>query len=266
MSLLGFIGAGHIVEAMTTGFLLGEAIRPGDMGVYDVSAAQTEAFAQKGFTVYPSIQELVAACPYVVIAVKPQIVGNILPAVKEALTPDTVVISVAAGVPVERIRGELGEDCKIVLCIPNTPIALGCGATALARTPNVSEKDFEPLRNLFADCGLVEEIPVDKMREVIPVSSSSPAFAYYMADVIAEEAAAVGLDGDTALRLFCQTLIGSAEMLLQTGLSPKELVRQVSTPGGITEAALEIMNQNGYDRSLREGFRLCVSRAREIGS
>lgn len=265
MPKLGFIGAGHVVKALIAGFLGGKTLESADIGVYDLFPAQTEPFAANGHPVFESVQALTAACEYVFLTVKPQTVEQVLPLVKESIGEHTVIVSVAAGVRAEKIQAALGAGCKIVLCIPNTPIALGYGATALARTDVVGDSVFGYLRGLFESCGSVEELPMDKMAEVIPINSSSPAFVYRMAEVVSDEAAAMGIDKDMAVRLFCQTLIGSAQMLLQSGTSPRELVEQVATPGGTTEAALNIMQVNGYDHSLQEGIRVCAQRAREIG-
>lgn len=259
---IGFIGAGHMAGAFIKGMVHYGEISPSYIGVYDLFPAAVEKYRKGGYPVYDAIPALVADCKVVFLTVKPQNIDEILPAIKEGLTPDTILVSVAAGVTAARIQGALGP-CKLILAMPNTPIELGQGAVALGRVDPATQADVDTVKGLLANCSLVEEIPPDKMEVAIPVNGSSPAFAYQMAAIVMDEAARMGLDGESALRLFAKTLMGSAAMLLKTG-DPQSLVAQVATPGGTTAAALKAMEEGGFDTALRRGIQVCVERAREL--
>jgi len=259
---IGFIGAGHIAGAIIRGMVGSGRVAPEQIGVYDVLPASMERYAKAGHPTFSSIPELMKACPIVVLSVKPQNMGDVLPQVKDGISPQTILVSVAAGVTAQRIKGVVGE-CHLILAMPNTPVELGRGAIALGRVEPTTAEQMEQVKALFSTCALVEEIPHEKMPEVIAVNGSSPAFVYKMADIVAKQAAGAGIDEGVALRLFCQTLIGSAEMMLRSG-DPAALVAQVATPGGTTEAALAAMDAHGFAESLRAGMELCARRAREL--
>lgn len=259
---IGFIGAGHMAGAMIRGMLNSGQIDSGFIGLYDLFPQQTAPYRAAGHLVYDNIPELVAGCPVVFLTVKPQNMDEVLPLVREGLKPSTVVVSIAAGVTAERIQGALGP-CRLILAMPNTPMELRQGAVALGRVEPATQEDLELVKRLFSTCALVEEIPHQKMAEVIPLNGSGPAFFYRMVQVMVEEAVAMGLDEGAALHLLCQTMMGSAAMLMRDG-DPHKLVSQVATPGGTTAAALAQMDQCGFDHSLRQGMRYCVARAREL--
>jgi pyrroline-5-carboxylate reductase len=259
---IGFIGAGHIAGAMIQGMVGSGKIAPKQIGICDVLPARMERYANQGHPTFSSINHLMQTCPVVVLAVKPQNMEDVLPLVKEGLTPQTILVSVAAGVTAQRIKGMVGE-CNLILAMPNTPVELGQGAIALGRVEPTTAQQMEQVKGIFSTCALVEEIPHEKMPEIIAVNGSSPAFVYKMADIVAKQAADAGIDQGTALRLFCKTLIGSAEMMLRSG-DPAALVAQVATPGGTTEAALAAMDAHGFEESLRAGMELCTSRAKEL--
>lgn len=259
---VGFIGAGHMAGAFIKGMVQFGGTPREAIALYDVFPAATERYREAGHPVYGDIPALVGACQVVFLTVKPQNLEEVLPLVKEGLTPHTVVVSVAAGVTARRIQEVLGP-CRLLLCMPNTPIALGQGAVALGRVDPATQGDVDTVKGLLANCSLVVEIPHEKMAEVIPINGSGPAFAYQMAAVVAQEAGQMGLDPAAALQLFAKTLMGSAAMLLDSG-DPQALVAQVATPGGTTAAALAAMAEAGFDESLRRGMQACVARAKEL--
>lgn len=259
---MGFVGAGHMAGAMIKGMVDSGQVSPENLGVYDLFPAQTQRYAAAGHPAFDSIPALMAACRIVFLTVKPQNIDSVLPAVKEGLRPDTILVSIAAGITARRIKEAVGE-CSLILAMPNTPMELGAGAVALGRVEPTTPGQLEEVKAALSTCALVEEIPHQLMPEMIPVNGSGPAFVYKMAQVVSEQAASAGLERDTALRLFCKTLIGSAMMLERSG-DPAALIAQVATPGGTTAAALETMDAHGFDESLRKGMEVCVNRAREL--
>ena len=123
--------------------------------------------------------------------------------------------------------------------MPNTPLLLGEGATALAKDDSVSDAEFAVVRNIFGSCGMTAVIAPEQMKEVIAINGSSPAFIYLFAKGFLDYAAKVGLPEQSAKELFVQSLIGSAKMITDSGYSIDELIRQVSSPGGTTLAGLD---------------------------
>lgn len=261
---IGFIGAGHIAGALIKGMVDSGKIASEQIAVCDIMPQSREQFAKAGHPTFASIEEILKACEIVVLAVKPQNMEDVLPQVKKGISPQNTLVSVAAGVTAQRIQQDVGQ-CNLILAMPNTPVELGLGAIALGRVEPTTQQQMAKVKEIFSTCALVEEIPHELMPEVIAVNGSSPAFVYKMAVAVVNQAVAGGLDGGVALRLFSQTLIGSAEMMLRSG-DPAALMAQVATPGGTTEAALNAMDSHGFEHSLQAGMELCTSRAKELNT
>lgn len=259
-----FIGAGNIVKAMLEGVEKSGDFTEEQIGIYDVSKEIRNAFEKAGYSVFESIEALIEGAPVVVVAVTPQVIGLIIDQIKQAFSDDTVLLSLAAGISNEWYQQRLGKAAKVVRCMPTLPAQVGLGAFAVSRTNTVSETDFYDVAKFLSSCGMIEEIPETLMCEVVPINGSAPAYFYHMTDVIVNEAVKMGLDQNTALRLFAQTMKGSAEMLLNSGMSAKELERKLLLPGGTTIAALKKMDELGFDTCLIEGIKACVGRCREL--
>jgi pyrroline-5-carboxylate reductase len=261
---IGFLGAGNIVSAILSGIEKSGKTPAGAIAIYEINKEVRAAWKDKGYIVFESIAEIVNACRYIVFAVKPQVMPSIMPEVKAAMNPEKALISVAAGLSSGWFREQTGFPCKILRCMPNTPAALGLGAMALSWESRVPDEDVSFVKSFFEGCGVVEVIPDNLMSEATPISGSMPAVIYRFASVVTEEAARMGIDEDTALRLFCQTLKGSAQMLLNSGHSAKELEEMVCSPGGTTLAMLGKMDEFGFGGCVTEGMRACVKRYKEL--
>lgn len=261
---IGFVGAGNMAGAIIGGAVEKGGYAPEEIGVYDISPEKREEYAARGCRAFANVEELVAACGTIVLAVKPQVFPAVLPQVKTAMTADKVLVSIAAGITAQSIQEAVGFPCKLVMVMPNTPLLVGEGAAALSRVAPTTPAEFQEVRALFAAAGIAEEIGPDKMREIIPVNGSSPAFLYLFAKVIVECAQREGIDPDTANRLICQTLVGAAKMMTDTGKTHQELIDMVCSPGGTTLAALEAMETAGFSDAVRAGFDACVKRAKEL--
>ena len=149
--------------------------------------------------------------------------------------------------------------------MPNTPLLLGAGATALCRGKSVPDDEFERVKEIFAASGMVEVLPEEQMNAVISVNGSSPAYVYLMAKAMVDGASEQGIDPKTALRLVAGTLEGCAKMLTDSGHSPDELIRMVSSPGGTTLKALDVLYDRHFESALKDAMLACTRRAEELG-
>lgn len=265
MSKIGFIGAGNMAGAIIGGILKQGTISPSDLYACDLAVEKLQPLAQKGVHTTCESREVAAACDFIFLCVKPQNMADVLETLRETLEADKVIVSIAAGISAQFITQQLGHPCKIILAMPNTPLLIGYGATALSRGEGVSDEDFAFVKEIFASAGEVVEIAPTLMREVIPIHSSSPAFIYLFAKVIVEKAVEYGFDAKGANELFCSMLIGAAKMMTTTGMDHQQLIDMVSSPGGTTLKALETLHQNGFEDAIREAFDDCIKRAYELG-
>lgn len=264
-AIIGFIGAGNITGAIVEGVGKSGVYSANQIGLFDISEKVLSEYAAKGYTTYKSIEDLIKGVSVVVVAVTPQVIGSIISQIKSAASPETVFLSVAAGISNQWYQERLGRECKVVRCMPTLTAQAGLGAFAVTRAGAVSDGDYQEIERLLTSCGIVEEIPENLMCQVVPINGSAPGYFYHMTRVAVAEAVRLGLDKNTALRLFAQTMKGSAETLLNSGLTPEELEGKLRLPGGTTVAALEKMEELGFDRCIEEGIRACADRCDELG-
>lgn len=263
MIKLGFIGVGNMGGAIIRGI-------NGKLGntavfAYDKNADKLADLRNYGATASGSIADIAHKCDYLLIAVKPQQLDEVLAEVKHAGNENLVIISICAGISAEYIRERTFPKAKVVLVMPNTPMMLGAGASAMSCDDSVSDKEFAFARKVIGSCGITEVIPEDKMKEVIAINGSSPAFIYVYALGFVQYAEKVGIPRDAALRLFAQSLIGSAKMLTESGMPIEELIKQVSSPGGTTIAGLEKLSEGGLTAAVINACEACTKRAYELG-
>ena len=189
---------------------------------------------------------------------------EVLDEVASQVTADTVVVSILAGVTAEYYAKRTVDGAKVVLVMPNTPFLLGEGATALSRSETVTDEEFELVCNIFSSGGISKIIDKDKMKEIIAINGSSPAFIYLYTKYFVDYATSVGIDEQTAKDLFAKSLIGSAKMITDSGKSLDELIEMVSSKGGTTIAGLEKLREGGLCEAVDNCCKACTKRAYEL--
>ena len=214
MNKLGVLGTGNMGSAIING--IAASGMDVEVFAYDKDAAKLSSLP---VNICPDESTLVSECKYVLLAVKPQVLGSVLDELASAVTEDTVFISICAGISADFIRSHTIENAKVILVMPNTPMMLGAGASAMAQGDNVSDEEFDFARSVIGSCGITEVIPMDKMKEIICINGRSPAFIYLFAKGFIDYASANGIDSEAALKLFSATLIGSAKMLTESGMT-----------------------------------------------
>lgn len=262
---IGFLGAGNMGSAMIRG-IAGSKLCAGASAakllVFDPDTSKAEALGEVGVTVCESAQALCDASDFLVLAVKPQVLGGVLDSV--TVRQEQVIVSICAGISADFIRSHTIAGARVILVMPNTPLMLMAGATALARCAGVTDEEFAFAKEMFSVCGIAEEVPENKMREVIAVNSSSPAFLYLYAKGFLDYARDAGLDEGVALRLFAQAMTGSARMLTESGKTPDELIAMVSSPGGTTLAGLDVLYAQNLTSTVKSCCEHCTKRAYEL--
>jgi pyrroline-5-carboxylate reductase len=262
---IGCIGAGNIVKAILSGVENSGNYTQETIGIFDVSRQVCEEYKSNGYTIYESIEELVKGSGLVVVAVTPQIVASIMDNLKSSVSADTVLLSLVTGISNDWYLERLGPNCKVVRCMPTLTAQVGLGAFAVTRAATVSYDDYKEVDHFLTSCGIVEEIPESLMCEVVPINGSAPAYFFHITRVVVEEAIRMGLSDNVALRLFAQTMKGSAEMLLNSGINAEALEGKLRLPGAATVAALDKMDELGLVACLQEGIKACVAQCRELG-
>ena len=263
MEKIGFIGFGNMASAIAKGIIKNnnEVI---SIAAYDPNDSFINEFSDT-VTKYDNAFKLVQENRYIFLCVKPQMLEVALKPIAATFTKEHVIVSILAGVTISAINEIVKDICPVIRTMPNTPLLLGYGTTAIARPESISEVDYTFVKKVFKSVGEVYEISPDRFNEIIPVNGSSPAFIYLFAKIIAEQAHSYGLDYKQCLEMISKTLIGSAMMILETEKSVDELIAMVSSKGGTTVAAIEAMNRHGFTEALSEGIKACIERAYSLG-
>lgn len=249
-----------MARAIFSGAVSKGIIDSADINVYTRSESSYSGFeCQK----YDCANDVFASSDIVFICVKPQHFTDACGGVSPKAVQGKSVVSIMAGVRSGKITAVVGSSA-VVRVMPNTPIMLGEGCTALCRTRDVSDAHYALVKGIFAALGSAYEIDESLFDEIIPVNGSSPAFLYLFAKVIAEAAEQRGIDKDTALRMFAQTLIGSGKMILNSDVGIDTLISNVCSKGGTTLAAIDAMEKSGFSQSVKDGFAACVARSKEL--
>ena len=264
MITLGFIGLGNMGSAILEGI----DRTSGRMSVfgYDVNMQKRSVLEFNGGIWLDSEREVVKRCKYIILACKPQNIAELLEKIKTEINSETVLVSLCAGISAGFLTARSANLRKVVLVMPNMPMLIGQGASAIARNEAVSDDEFDFVRGIIESCGISQEIPMGKLNEIICINASSPAFIYLFAQGFIEYAAEQGIDEGTARKLFAQTLVGSAKMLTDTCTSIPELIGQVASKGGTTEAGLEVFGSGGFKELIKNACEACTKRAYELGS
>lgn len=260
---LGFIGAGNMVTAILSGVFKQGLARPEEIWLSNRSEEKLTPWAEKGVHVTTDNAVVAENAQLIVLGIKPQVFDEVLPQVAPFVI-GKCVLSIAAGLSSVYLKSRL-PGALVVRAIPNTPMKLGLGATAVAEAPEVPAELFETVCALFAAAGKVAVIPEAQMDDFIAVSGSSPAFFFRMVAAIVDAAKETGIDEALALQMAAQTMAGSAAMLTQSGLTAQELTRQVCSPGGTTLAALTAFDEYRFEEMIREASRRCARRSKELG-
>jgi pyrroline-5-carboxylate reductase len=264
---IAFIGAGNMGEALIRGLLAGKTVVPTQIIATDVRAERRD-FLMKTFGVEAIDDNLqaVKAADIIVLAVKPQQVGEVLSGFKSAMTKRKLVISIAAGVTSARIERELGEGTRVMRVMPNTPALVGAGAAGIAKGAYATDDDLATTELILGAVGISARVEEKFIDAVTALSGSGPAYVFYVTEAMTKAGVAAGLDEALAKKLARQTVYGAAKLLVESGEQPEVLRRKVTSPGGTTEAALKVMAERKLAEIFVEAMQAAEKRSRELSA
>ena len=262
---LGFIGVGKMGAALLGGALRTNFCRPEEVLVHDVHAPSAQATAERwpGVTVAGSNQAIFAESDLILLCVKPQDVRATLESAAPA-ADDRLLVSIAAGVPLERLELWSENRHRAVRVMPNTPALIGQGASAFALGLRATEADAATVSALFGGIGVASKVKEEQLDAVTGLSGSGPAYIYTVIEALTDGGVLEGLPRPLALQLAAQTVAGAAAMVLQSGEHPAALRDQVTSPGGTTIAGVAKLEEKGLRSSLIEAVRAATQRSREL--
>ncbi|MCA9529028.1 MAG: pyrroline-5-carboxylate reductase [Myxococcales bacterium] len=263
---IAFMGAGNMAGALIEGLIRAGVASPGDIVASEPrDERRAELEAAHGIRTSADNVEAVAGADVVVLSVKPQIIDDVLADLSEALTPDALVISIAAGVPLARLEAGLPPETRVIRTMPNTPALVGAGATALAGGTHATGDDLALARKLFDAVGITFVVGEGLIDAVSGLSGSGPAFVYLFIEALSDGGVEMGLPRATALALAAQTVRGAGAMALAPGAHPAQLKDQVTSPGGTTIAGVHALERGGLRAAVMDAVKAATERSRELG-
>jgi pyrroline-5-carboxylate reductase len=265
---IAFLGAGQMATALARGFIDASVTRPENIIASDAYEPQLPRFQKDtgGATkTTKSNVEAVQNSDVVILSVKPQVMSALLQEIKEAVAASPhLVISIAAGITMETILKKLGSDTRLVRVMPNTPCLVGKTAAAYSLGGKATPEDGKLVAHLLSSVGLGTEVPERLLDAVTGVSGSGPAYVYQFIEALSDGGVAAGLPRDIASKLAAQTVLGAAQMVLQTGEHPGVLKDKVASPGGTTIAGLHALEKGGMRAAVMDAVLAATERSKEL--
>lgn len=263
---LGIVGAGNMASALVRGLIVSGRLSAAQIRVSDISAAQCQVLQQAhGVQSANGTAALTAWANVVLIAVKPQVVPDVLQDLAAAHRDDLLVLSIAAGVSTRVIAEALAPGARVVRAMPNTPALVLEGATAVAPGQHATDADLVLARNIFDAVGATVVLDEPQMDAVTGLSGSGPAYVMLVVEALADGGVRMGLKRETALALAVRTLYGSAKLLLESGEHPASLKDKVASPAGTTIAGLCALERHGVRSAFIEAVTAATLRSAELG-
>jgi len=263
---VGILGTGNMGEALIHGLLYGHLCRPEQIFCSDVRAERLKAIREKyGVKSTSHNVEVVKQSDIVILAVKPQIMKFVVEEIAKHLDLSKLIISIAAGVPLDAIEACARKDLKLIRVMSNICVSVREGVSAIAGGKHALKEDLMMAKTIFDSVGKSLFIEEDLLDAVTGLSGSGPAYIFLIIDALADAGVKVGLSRDDALILAPQTVLGAAKMLIETGEHPGKLKDMVTSPGGTAIAGLHTLEEGGLRTTLINAVEVATQRSKALG-
>lgn len=262
---IGFIGCGNMGKAILGGLVASKLVPAENITVYNRSAKSVEAISQEfGSRGANSADEVAKEADVLIVGVKPNMMANILGEIRDALKPNVIIVSIAAGVTLETLEFALKDGQKVVRVMPNTPALVNAGMSSITPNKQVSEDESALIVEIFSSFGRAEIVPEYLIHSVVGVSGSAPAYVFMFIEAMADAAVLGGMPRAQAYQFAAQAVMGSAKMVLETGKHPGELKDMVCSPGGTTIEAVKVLEQKGLRAAVMDAMQSCMAKSEEM--
>ena len=263
---VGILGTGNMGEALIHGLLYGHLCRPEQIFCSDVRAERLKVIREKyGVKSTSHNVEVVKQSDIVILAVKPQIMKQVVEEIAKYLDLSKLIISIAAGVPLDAIEACARKDLKLIRVMSNICVSVREGVSAIAGGKHALKEDLMMAKTIFDSVGKSLFIEENLLDAVTGLSGSGPAYIFLIIDALADAGVKVGLSRDDALILAPQTVLGAAKMLIETGEHPGKLKDMVTSPGGTAIAGLHTLEEGGLRTTLINAVEIATQRSKTLG-
>ncbi|MDD2600007.1 MAG: pyrroline-5-carboxylate reductase [Kiritimatiellae bacterium] len=261
----GFLGSGQMAEAILSGMLQSELASPDEVIACDTSARRLEHM-RSAYAVATTAcaTEMVPSCDVIILAVKPQVIEEVLGAVRDLFTEEQLVVSIAAGKKLEFLRQQCGTQPRLCRVMPNLALMVREGMTAFCMEDDALNEDRELIAQIFGSSGAVLELDEQHFDAVTALSGSGPAFVAYLLGALVDGAIKLGLPHEAARLLAEQTVIGTGIALQESGDNVGDFIGAVCSPQGTTEAGMKVLWNSDVHESLEKTLAAAARRSREL--
>ncbi len=262
----GFIGTGNMGKAMIGGVITSGLATPDCVIACDPTTQKLDELKDE-FGIEAILTDNKTATKLsdvVVLSVKPYLYETIIAEIKDMLRPDTIVVMIAAGQTLSVNEARFGKPVKLVRVMPNTPALVGEAMSAVCFNENITEADKKVVLAMLNSFGKAEEVPESMMDAVTGISGSSPAYVYMFIEAMADAAVMHGMPRAQAYTFAAQAVMGSAKMVLETGMHPGALKDNVCSPGGTTIEAVAALEKSGFRASVIDAVDVCIKKSQEM--
>lgn len=264
---VGFIGGGNMAAALRAGALRAGMIRAGDVTMSEPDNDRRATLRALGVRAVCDNAEVARTSDLLILAVKPQQMNEALASVAAVLSPRrTLVVSIAAGVRIDRLETSLPEGARVIRVMPNTPLLAGAGMSVLCGGTHASRSDLATAESLFAAGGKTLILDESHFDAVTAVSGTGPAYFYYLVEALRDAALKLGLPAEAAELLAMQSFVGSARLLEHTSKAPEELRRMVTSPGGTTAAAIAKLQDGEFAELFASAVTAAARRSQQLAN
>lgn len=262
---IGFIGCGNMAKAIISGLTDSRTFKPEEIIVSDHDRNQLlDAKDRYGVNITANNSELVLESEMIVLAVKPQVLSEVINEICDTVSENKLIISIVAGQSINKIESMFGGNIKLIRTMPNTPALAGEGMTAVCRNCNVTDLELEYALKILTSFGKAEVIPEKLMDAVVAVSGSAPAYVAMFIEAMADAAVMEGMPRKQAYMFAEQTVYGTAKLLMDTGMHPAELKDMVCSPAGTTIGAVKVLEEKGFRSAVIEAMGECADISRNL--
>ncbi|MFK4784585.1 pyrroline-5-carboxylate reductase [Fusobacterium sp. MFO224] len=262
---IGFIGTGNMGQAMLKGIISSKIVPCENILVSDKDEVKLKEISAKFNIVGKTSNKFVAEnSDILILSIKPNIYNIVIEEIKDIIKEETIVITLAPNLSLENISKMFSRELKIVRSMPNTPAFVGAGMSAVVPNLNITKDDLNYVLEIFNSFGKVEIVDEKIMSTVVAVSGSSPAYIFMLIEAMADAAVSGGMTRTAAYKFAAQSVLGSAKMVLETGLHPGILKDMVCSPGGTTIDAVMELEKSGFRNSIIQGMKACENKAKNM--
>ena len=262
---IAFIGGGNMAEALAAGIARAGIVPAESIIISEPMPERCAHLGEKhGVTTTVKNTQAALAGGTIFLAVKPQIMPDVLKEIAPSINTEQLVISIAAGITLEQLEKSL-PGVPVVRSMPNTPALVGSSATVISPGQSVHADMTHWAVELFQAVGTCHVLPENLLDAVTGLSGSGPAYIFRMAEALIEAGMSVGIPAEESAGLVKQTIMGAARLMMETEKSPTELREMVTSPGGTTEAGLAAMDEGDFSETVVEAVMAATKRARELG-